>query len=517
MFCAFCGNSIQLPKDSASESVKSTIISKPQITVETSKSPQTILGDHHRRVDGGYEFYNKYFNKWEFAPDEVTKTLSLRNRQIKSLDEIICWYSDNELGEINILDLSDNELTSLKGIERFTGLIKLNISNNNVQSLVGIGKLSVNEFVLDASGNKLTSFDDIFQFKYKRKYDSVWRRLNVYLTNNVELSSISPEVIQKLNSQADGYFDQFKVNFSGCTNFDPKSLKSIKFNRILEKKTRSDFEIIGSDGNYIDTLISSSSQTNNAKSLSVNETNTSTSPLLYVLGGLFIICIGLFLLPKSCNNSNESNNQSESQESSITEESSDYSYMPTEEVSQEAQPSSPDYDNSFDNLNNEYEDAESGEKEDKVSPVPSNLSVGDNYGGGIVANIYNINDDGYVEGEIHGLIASSKDLDVVFKRNDTTYIEGADWNMASSLCENYDNEGYFDWRLPTKTELKSMYDNIGQGNKLGLGNIGQFKDAIFWSSSEYLDGLAWTTFFQNGNGGNYKKRYKMQVRAVRSF
>lgn len=63
-----------------------------------------------------------------------------------------------------------------------------------------------------------------------------------------------------------------------------------------------------------------------------------------------------------------------------------------------------------------------------------------------------------------------------------------------------------------------MYRNIGQGNALGLGNVGGFAGANYWSSTENVNLFAWAQSFfigtQNsnskGNGDNY-------VRAVRAF
>ena len=61
-----------------------------------------------------------------------------------------------------------------------------------------------------------------------------------------------------------------------------------------------------------------------------------------------------------------------------------------------------------------------------------------------------------------------------------------------------------------------MYLNIGQGNALGLGNIGGFANYYYWSSSEFDNNFAW---FQNFWGGNQINNYLNynNVRAVRAF
>ena len=62
-----------------------------------------------------------------------------------------------------------------------------------------------------------------------------------------------------------------------------------------------------------------------------------------------------------------------------------------------------------------------------------------------------------------------------------------------------------------------MYQNIGQGNALGLGNVGGFA-GNYWSSTEYHNASAWFQYFSSG-GQDYdgKDNLTYYVRAVRAF
>ena len=72
-------------------------------------------------------------------------------------------------------------------------------------------------------------------------------------------------------------------------------------------------------------------------------------------------------------------------------------------------------------------------------------------------------------------------------------------NTAADICANLSLEGYTDWFLPSKDELNKMWLNIGQGNFLGLGNVGGFANDEYWSSSENDTNSAWDQNFDNGS------------------
>lgn len=65
-----------------------------------------------------------------------------------------------------------------------------------------------------------------------------------------------------------------------------------------------------------------------------------------------------------------------------------------------------------------------------------------------------------------------------------------------------------------------MHQNIGQGNALGLGNIGGFSNNYYWSSSlAFGSTTAWAKYFgSTSSGGNYLYKDEVHwVRAIRAF
>jgi hypothetical protein len=62
-----------------------------------------------------------------------------------------------------------------------------------------------------------------------------------------------------------------------------------------------------------------------------------------------------------------------------------------------------------------------------------------------------------------------------------------------------------------------MYLNIGQGDALGLGNVGGFANDYYWSSTEYDSSVAWWQNFLDGFQDGSGKGGINDVRAVRAF
>jgi hypothetical protein len=161
---------------------------------------------------------------------------------------------------------------------------------------------------------------------------------------------------------------------------------------------------------------------------------------------------------------------------------------------------------------------------------PCGLAIGQTYQGGI---IFYLDPSG-----CHGLIAAPSNqstsatwwngsyLDTraygsgLFEGKYNTqiinWIQGGA-SSAAAICGNLTLGVYSDWYLPSIEELNKMYQNIGQGNALGLGNVGGFANFYYWSSTEYGNYDAWSQDFGNGNQTNGGKGFALFVRAIRAF
>lgn len=72
----------------------------------------------------------------------------------------------------------------------------------------------------------------------------------------------------------------------------------------------------------------------------------------------------------------------------------------------------------------------------------------------------------------------------------------ANWNEANSKCNDSTREGKSDWRLPSKDELTTIYNNK---NSLQATGFTGFKPNGYWSSTAEASDTHWRVNFDNGS------------------
>ncbi|NER18316.1 DUF1566 domain-containing protein [Spongiivirga citrea] len=99
-----------------------------------------------------------------------------------------------------------------------------------------------------------------------------------------------------------------------------------------------------------------------------------------------------------------------------------------------------------------------------------------------------------------------------FYNNPSVCSEESNGTVAAKLCQEYSNNGFNDWFLPSEEESFLMYKN------LHLNGIGGFEDNLYWTSSEHDFNTATATDFSNGDQGWLCKQCGIAiVRPVRYF
>ena len=127
------------------------------------------------------------------------------------------------------------------------------------------------------------------------------------------------------------------------------------------------------------------------------------------------------------------------------------------------------------------------------------IEMGAEFGGGIIF---------YIDGTgMHGLIVAKDDLPSRFSGEGG---EGFTWYDAEVACQTLEINGYSDWFLPNKEQLRILYLNKAVGNFTG--------NHYYWTSSEYSAEIAWVQNFSNGTQYLISKVFGLDfVRAVRAF
>lgn len=161
-------------------------------------------------------------------------------------------------------------------------------------------------------------------------------------------------------------------------------------------------------------------------------------------------------------------------------------------------------------------------------------AVGDSYQGGIIAYVLQSGDPGYDANIPHGIIAAPNDLTTTAwgwgcnsnvmggadaeeigtgAQNTQDIVSGCSGNSAAKMCDDLVLNGYNDWHLPSKDELRKLYEN--------RAIIGGFVNEYYWSSTQYwwnnyvfvqkFPPTAQLAMATTAKNNTYK------VRAVRSF
>ncbi len=260
MFCAFCGVSIQQQKESSTG--ESVIKSKPKISEQKIElrpgkpdtrfwSGVTSLTAENRRVDGGFEYWTG--NNWTFVKDEeniIDKggELLLSSRGIKSISEVIQWFSDSELKEVRILDLSNNKINNFDDLQLFMNVEKVNLSKNIINKFPG--SLNLKKLVsIDLKENPIPSDQNFQNYKFLGGAEIIIDNgLLIAKPEKVKCSICGCEIqkitYNKYDKQCkkcfDGAFDRVKDSFLN----DPNMRKAFKKPQSLESKVQEFIHIL---------------------------------------------------------------------------------------------------------------------------------------------------------------------------------------------------------------------------------------------------------------------------------
>jgi len=164
----------------------------------------------------------------------------------------------------------------------------------------------------------------------------------------------------------------------------------------------------------------------------------------------------------------------------------------------------------------------------QISFSTDKIELGKTYQGGVIGYIFKSGDAGYIDGQTHGLIVAVSDLGnnnwgcqgdnmgtstgfgSGYSNTNTIAYDCSDNTTAAYECYALSLNGYTDWYLPSKEELRVLY--------LNSGAIGNFSAVKYWTSSEDDGITAYVINFATGIASTeLKDYYYFRTKPIRNF
>jgi hypothetical protein len=90
------------------------------------------------------------------------------------------------------------------------------------------------------------------------------------------------------------------------------------------------------------------------------------------------------------------------------------------------------------------------------------------------------------------------------------------WKQAMEYAGKLDAHGHKDWRVPTKRDLKVLFQNRDMGKlRRTFNETGYHPAGWYWSSTQYVSVNAWAQRFRDGHQDYDYKNFNSSLRCVR--